>query len=40
MEMVRDEIVAADTNGVVTIPTSDVVCVYFELCISVSLCVF
>ncbi len=33
--MVCDEIVAADTNGMVTIPSSDVVCVYFELCISV-----
>jgi hypothetical protein len=33
--MVRDEMVAADTNGMVTIPSSDVVCVYFGLCISV-----
>ncbi len=38
--MVRDEMVAADTNGMVTIPSSDVVCVYLELCISDFLCYF
>ena len=33
--MVRDEIVAEDPDEMVTIPSLDVVCVHFELCISV-----
>jgi len=38
--MVRDEIVAADTNGMVTIPSSDVVCVHILVMYIILLCEF